>query len=107
MAEDLAHITFPLHSSPGSIPIWITFQHVWHWYMSAALPFLSQRIGGRGVSVLNYNSFCIILDLKRRLYLLRIQQELKTLFEMENNIQEEFKYKELNRRLSSFITQWV
>lgn len=59
--------------------------------MSAALSFLSQGVGGRGVSVLNNNSFCFILDLKRRLYLFRIQQEPKALFEMEKNIQEDFK----------------
>lgn len=37
----------------------------------------------------------------------RIQQELKTLFEMEKNIPEEFKVYELGRSLSSFVTQWV
>lgn len=55
------------------------------------LSFLSQKTGGRAVSVLNYNSFCFILELKRRLHLFGTQQEVKTVFEMEKNIQKEFK----------------
>lgn len=81
----LAEASTPFHflsiPVPGSIPTWLTIVHVWHWCASAALSFLSRRVGGREVSVLNYHFFCFILVLKRRLYLFRCQWELKTLTE--------------------------
>lgn len=84
----------PLHfisiPVPGYIPTWLTFLHVWQWCVSAAVSFLSQRFGGRGLSVLNYHFFCFSLNLKRRLYLFRCQQELKTPFQTGRSTQADF-----------------
>lgn len=82
-----APITFPLHPSPWICP------HMAHIPARLALvrvccSLLSQpKRWGKGVSVLNYHFFRIILDLKRRLYLFRCQQEPKALFQTGRNTQ--------------------